>query len=661
MTICQRKSGGRILCIRLSGLGDVVHALNALTLLRRERPSAHITWLVEDRFGDLLRGHPYIDELVTAPRLAWGYMLKDPLSWPALGKQLRELGAWLRAAHFDVSVDFQSSLKSAPAVLAAGAELRVGFGRHVNRELNALAQNCTVQVPARGMHRIERNLALLAPLGIATRYAEPVLPVRRHHRAAAERALEELRGEGPLVVVHPGTSEFAAFKRWDPSRYAAVADRLIARRGADVLVTYGPDDRALAEQVVAHMEQPGVLAPPTDSIQQLTHLLSRADLFLGSDTGPMHIASALGVPLVALFGPKDPVQTGPYCSRSLVVTGRADCRPCNRRRCSHVRCMTSISARNVLGAALEVLDGGGRRRARQGPLKRPCTTGFRLGQWRGRVATCYSAPEFYRRLADPDGLVSGPAAKVLSESSSRTTASVPGQMEGLPERLVAKLYTPKRSLYRRLGDLMSRPRARNSWRAALRLERDGVPTPFGVCYLEKGAGWGKEQLLMTEELPESMTLAEWLVREDGANWRRAPRARKDALIEAVAGLVRTLHGAGYFHSDLRAANLLVRPVGQGWRPELCVIDVDRTRWVGWAPPMLRDVFFGLDLRRFALTLKAPVGPRDAALFFRAYCRGFIREPHRQRLLKRIITRYPRRHAEKRGRGFWVAWGTGRRR
>jgi len=322
MTPCNPQSGQRILCVRLSSLGDVVHALNALALLRRERPQAHIAWLVEDRFADLLRGHPHLDELLTVPRGTWGRWLKNPLRWPSVGSAAYGLARSLRRSGYDVSVDFQSSLKSAWLVRAAGAPLRIGFGRAVNREFNSLVQNRLVDVPRTGIHRIERDLALLAPLGI-------------------------------------GTSRAAAFKRWMPERYGAVADRLVAERGARVLVTWGPADRDVAAAVAGCMRTPGALAPPMEGLMRYCELLRRADLFIGSDTGPMHIASALGVPVVALFGPKDPVQTGPYCSRSIVVRGLADCAPCTRRRCSHVRCMASISADRVLRAALEVLDGGG--------------------------------------------------------------------------------------------------------------------------------------------------------------------------------------------------------------------------------------------------------------------------------------------------------------
>ncbi|MFW6189077.1 MAG: glycosyltransferase family 9 protein [Planctomycetota bacterium] len=370
MTAGEKIGGDRILCIRMSGLGDVVHALNALTLLRRERPTARIDWVVGDRFAGLLRGHPYVENLVVVPRRRWGGMLKSPLRWTELSRRMKTTAARLSRAGYAASVDFQSSLKSAWLVRAAQADLRIGFARPVNRELNFLMQNRLVEVPAEGVHRIERDIALLRPLGIAPRYAPPVLPGDPSERRAVDRMLNRLPGTGPLVVIHPGTSRFAAFKRWLPDRYAEVGDHLVAERKADVLVTWGPEDRPMAREVADRMQRGGTLSPPTESLRRYAELLRRADLFIGSDTGPMHLASALGIPVVALFGPKDPEQTGPYCSRSIVVTGRADCRPCDRRKCTHVRCMTSITVGQVRRAALDVLDGAGRCPARQRNLPR---------------------------------------------------------------------------------------------------------------------------------------------------------------------------------------------------------------------------------------------------------------------------------------------------
>jgi len=367
----ERIRPSRVLCIRLSGLGDIVHAMNALSVLRNALPDAFTAWAVEERFAGVIQGHPYIDELISVPRGQWTAVLLNPLRWLVLTPELRALKRRLRGFQFDVSLDFQSSLKSVWLVWWADAMLRIGFARPVNRELNWLFQNHRVRPPKGAVHRIERNLALLRPLGIRSSYAAPVLPVGEAASAYISKALDGKLTGGPLVVMHPGTSAFAAFKRWMPDRYAAVADRLVAERSADVLVSYGPEERDIAERVVGQVRARCQLAPPTPDLQHMTALLRRAALFIGSDTGPMHVASALGVPVVGLFGPKDPVQTGPYCSRAVVVTGQADCRPCSRRRCRQVECMETITAEEVFQAAAAVLDGGGQRRADERLAARP--------------------------------------------------------------------------------------------------------------------------------------------------------------------------------------------------------------------------------------------------------------------------------------------------
>ena len=140
-----------------------------------------------------------------------------------------------------------------------GAPLRIGFAGPISREFNHLVQNHLVRLPGKGVHRIERNLALLAPLGIATRYAPPLLPSAPPPRpgqagAQIDEALPPKLTGGPLVLIHPGTSRFASLKRWIPSRYARVGDSLVQSHGADVLVSYGPDDRALAEEIVSLMK-----------------------------------------------------------------------------------------------------------------------------------------------------------------------------------------------------------------------------------------------------------------------------------------------------------------------------------------------------------------------------------------------------------------------
>jgi len=634
MTICERQTGGRILCIRLSGLGDVVHTLNALSLLRQERPEAHITWVVESRFSGLLRRHPCIDELITVPRKLWGRMLRNPLRWRALGGELMELARLLRAGRFDVSVDFQSSLKSAWMVAAAGAPVRVGFAGAVNRELNFAVQNHLVRAPTEGVHRIERYLALLAPLGIATRYAAPLVPRIESDRLELERVIAGRIGGGPLVVIHPGTSRFAAFKRWPAERYARLADALIERRGADVVITCGPEDRDVAEQVAGSMAHRGTVLPPGQGLGQMVQLLDRADLFIGGDTGPMHLASALKVPVVALFGPKDPVQTGPYCSRSVVVTGRAPCRPCRRRRCARPVCMTSITVPQVLNAALEVLDGGGRRPAPEGPIRKPFVYAFTLGKWRGQIATSYSAPEFYRRLCDPDAMLAADGAHPLGRPGRSVVVSVPGRRESGARRLVAKRFFAGDGLGGTLARALLRAPALNAWRQAARLELAGVPVPFHVCLMARGGWRNAEHVLFTEELEDSLPLSEHLATN--------PAALEGELLEALATLAQQLHRGGCLHGGLHAENirLLGRPEGGG--PALCLLHLEQARRADFVPPLLREAAFGRELGGLLASLEPAPGERGFDRFFRAYCDGFIEQPVRRQLIRRAAMRRLRR-------------------
>ncbi|MCD6415812.1 MAG: hypothetical protein J7M08_03850 [Planctomycetes bacterium] len=601
MTICQRQSGGRILCIRLSGLGDVVHTLNALTLLRRERPNAEISWIVEDRFSGLLRGHPCIDELITVPRKRWGEALKNPLRWQGLASEQKALWKRLRRRKFDASVDFQSSLKSAWLVAAAGAPLRIGFAGPISREFNHLVQNHLVRLPGKGVHRIERNLALLAPLGIATRYAPPLLPSAPPPRpwqagAQIDEALPPKLTGGPLVLIHPGTSRFAALKRWIPSRYARVGDSLVQSHGADVLVSYGPDDRALAEEIVSLMKRRGALAPPTRDLTELICLLRRADLLIAPDTGPMHLASALGVPVVALFGPKDPIQTGPYCSRSLVVTGRAPCRPCTRRRCPDPVCMSSISGGQVLRAARQTLAGEGTDRSVEEPIPAGFTRAFRLGPWKGRIDTAYSSPEFFTYLCRAD-----------------TEGTLPDAEGG--DRFIVE----------------SRGAVRRAWRAAQRLSRPGLPALRPVCYMERRHGSKHDQILLLKRPAGAVPLSQWL-RSHGGDDARDTRRQ---MLHGLASALRRIHAAGYCLGDPRLRNVFVADSARAQSAEIDVRLLARgsLHRIGWLPSVAGALVCGSELGKLSACLKRAMGEHDAQQFLRDYLQGGTLGHYARRLFK----------------------------
>lgn len=301
-----------IALVKLSSLGDVVHALPAAAALRAGLPGARVAWIVERREAAILRGNPVVDEILPADTRGWRRARTPAGAAAALGG-VAELCRHLRAARFDVAIDLQGLLKSGLLTAATRAPLRIGFSAaHCRERASALFTNRHVSPPPVARHVVERCLALLEPLGVRAASVEFPLPVD----LAAEARIDEflmhagLKARGRLVVVNPGAG--SADKRWPADRFAAVAERLTAEAGASVLVVWGPDELTLAE-AIAGGSGPGRvrLAPATD-LHELIALLRRASVVVGGDTGPVHLAAALGVPCVGLYGPTSVERNGPY-------------------------------------------------------------------------------------------------------------------------------------------------------------------------------------------------------------------------------------------------------------------------------------------------------------------------------------------------------------
>ncbi len=321
----------RILLVRLSALGDVVQSLAALAALRAARPESEIGWLVEDRHGGVLRGHPQIDRIFTFERQKG-----------ALGAAWRVRGE-VRAWRPDVAIDLQGNLKSAILTRLTGAPRRIGLPRGEAREGAHRFATDTVPPGPDREHRADRALRLVAPLGAVP--GAPVVPPRISDEAIAAMssalaALGMTRGGYALLV--PGTSDFGAFKRWSPTRFGELAARLRAERGLPSLVSFGPGQRGLAEAAVAASFGAARLAPETKGLDELLALLRDAALVVGADSGPVALASVLGTRTVALFGPKDPAVYAPRGPRTEVVWKQVYCSPCKLRRCGDPICMTTM-------------------------------------------------------------------------------------------------------------------------------------------------------------------------------------------------------------------------------------------------------------------------------------------------------------------------------
>ena len=344
----------RIVVIRLGAVGDVVRALPAVSALRAGYPAARLTWVVEAASASLLEAQPWVDEVLVFPRSELVARLRARAFGDAWAG-LRGFVTALRARRFDLAVDFHSILKSGLLSLASGARLRAGYAWPYGREGSWLFSNERDQVTLDRCSRFVRNAALVEFLGI------DALPDREPLRIPPEsrrKMRAELGGRAP-VVLHPGTSDATPHKRWTPAAYAKVAIALSEAPGVPVLVTAGParDDRRLAEAIVAGARGAARHAPETGSLLDLAALLRESRLYVGSDTGPMHVASLIGTPVVQILGPTDPYENQPFPatpSRSIRVP--VACSPC-RRGCSAATCMRVVPPEPVVAAARALLAG----------------------------------------------------------------------------------------------------------------------------------------------------------------------------------------------------------------------------------------------------------------------------------------------------------------
>jgi ADP-heptose:LPS heptosyltransferase len=340
----------RILVVRLGAVGDVVRTRIAFAGLRALFPRARIEWLVEDRAADALDGVVGLDGIVRVPRRRIS-LREGPHALRPLGDLVRDL----RARRYDLAVDFHGILKSGLLLYASGTPMRVGYGFGFAREGSAMFYTHQVGVTPIHLSRFERNAALVRYLGGEVPDHAPPLALPQE----ATRAIESASLPSEPVVIHPGTSSSTRYKRWIASRFGEVARRLRDEYGWTCVVTWGavPGERECAEDVVAQSAGAATLAPPTSTLSRLLALLTRARLFIGCDSGPMHLAALAGRPLVVLYGPTDPIENAPFPGvPSRVLRHDVGCNPC-RAGCPVPACMGAIRVDEVVAAAADVVAG----------------------------------------------------------------------------------------------------------------------------------------------------------------------------------------------------------------------------------------------------------------------------------------------------------------
>jgi len=336
----------KILVIKLRAIGDVVLSTSVLPSLRSAYPNSEIHFLVETSGKDVVEDNPNVDRIVILPRKEW-----ERLSGPARFRENIRFIKELRSFQYDLVFDLFGNPRSAILTLFSGARTRIGFafrGRKIAY---------THKVTPRGahVHEVEFNLDALRHLDIPIVSKSPCFPIKPTNRQMLQDWLND-KGlkDAFLIGIHAWGSWDA--KRWELEKFARLADHLIRIYQAKIILLWGPGEKEYARQVQAYMKHPACLAPET-SLKELGGLISLCHLIVANDSGPMHIAAAVGTPTVGIFGPTHYQLQGPYGPQHGVAYKKdLICLGCNRLECKERTCMDTLEVEDVLEVIKSILN-----------------------------------------------------------------------------------------------------------------------------------------------------------------------------------------------------------------------------------------------------------------------------------------------------------------
>lgn len=333
----------RILIVRTSALGDVVHALPVLVALRRHLPGARIAWVAEEGMAPVLRGHPLLDTLIPVRLRRWR---RAPLAFR------REVAAFLAALDAfapEIVLDLMGNHKAGAIGALTLADRRIGLARRHRREPSS-AVWISEEVEPRGEHVVDRMLSVLDALGLPPAPADfrgdllfPEVPEPMRRQTA---------GAPPFALIHPGAGW--GNKRYPPAWWGEAARLLAAATGLAVKVAIAPGEEHLAAEAEATSAGAAVRIDAPD-LPSLAALLRASRLVLGGDSGPVHLAHALGVPVLMLMGPTDPARNGPYQAPARALFRRLPCSFCHLRFPDAKPCLLEIPPRAVAARAAELI------------------------------------------------------------------------------------------------------------------------------------------------------------------------------------------------------------------------------------------------------------------------------------------------------------------
>ncbi|MBI1832908.1 MAG: glycosyltransferase family 9 protein [Planctomycetes bacterium] len=321
----------RIAIVKPSALGDIAHSLPVLTALRQRFPDAHISWIVNRAYAPILDGHPDLDDVVTFDRGAMGQ------GWFRGGLDFLRFLRDIRSLQFDIVIDLQGLLRTGLMTRASGAAVRIGLAS--GREGSTFFYTHCIDDETGVTHAVDRYWRVIEALGDAPRVKTFRVPVQAEARTWVREQLG--RSAKPWIVVGVGSRWLT--KRWPPEHFAELVNRAQERFGGTAILVGAPDEADLARQAQAHLRGSAIQMTGATTLPQLVAVLAEADVMIANDTGPLHLAVALGRPVVAPYTCTLIDRTGPYGQSPHAVATSVECAGSYLKTCPHMKCMTELT------------------------------------------------------------------------------------------------------------------------------------------------------------------------------------------------------------------------------------------------------------------------------------------------------------------------------
>ncbi len=343
----------KILVCRLSAIGDVVRTAPSVAALRKVFPDCRIDWLVEDRCAEMITGLKYIDGLKIVPRRKW----KKLSLFPKIRDYFRFINEELKRENYDLFIDFHGILKSGLYGYFAKIPLRLGYQKPIAKELNTLFTNYKIEKVEKKLSRYDRNFLIPLHFDKDLKQEKAELPIGEENREFATKWLKEngLK-EKNYAFVYPGTSAKGRYKRWMPENYGKLCDLIYEKLNLPCVIGWGPGEEGIVEKLVQSAKN-RVFVLPLTTMKQLSAFIEKALVFIGADTGPMHISSLVNTPVITIFGPSDPVINRPAEFTPFSVTyANWHCSPCRNKKCKTLDCLKAITPEIVFDETEEMFN-----------------------------------------------------------------------------------------------------------------------------------------------------------------------------------------------------------------------------------------------------------------------------------------------------------------